>query len=176
MLCTVILETKVHVILKFMSSYATLPTKVCIVKATLFPVIIYGYESWTIKKAERHISKYFMLRFVFVIFYIVHYWYIEMQLIFVCCLCILQLDWIHLLVLTSVFAGGFLGFSSIRMLSVRSILMVQGLGLWAFTAKGSGSIPGWGTKIPQAVWYGKTKNCYLQIEISLLLLFQFGYL
>ena len=30
----------------------TLPTKVCLVKAMVFPVVIYGYESWTIKKAE----------------------------------------------------------------------------------------------------------------------------
>ena len=30
----------------------TLPTKVCIVKAVVFPVVIYGCESWTIKKAE----------------------------------------------------------------------------------------------------------------------------
>ena len=30
----------------------TLPTKVCIVKAMVFPVVMYGYESWTIKKAE----------------------------------------------------------------------------------------------------------------------------
>ena len=30
----------------------TLPTKVCIVRAMVFPVIMYGYESWTIKKAE----------------------------------------------------------------------------------------------------------------------------
>ena len=30
----------------------TLLTKVCIVKATVFPVVIYGCESWTIKKAE----------------------------------------------------------------------------------------------------------------------------
>ena len=30
----------------------TLPTKVCLVKAIIFPVVIYGYESWTIKKAE----------------------------------------------------------------------------------------------------------------------------
>ena len=30
----------------------TLPTKVCLVKAMVFPVIMYGYESWTIKKAE----------------------------------------------------------------------------------------------------------------------------
>ena len=31
----------------------TLPTKVCIVKAMVFPVVMYGCESWTIKKAER---------------------------------------------------------------------------------------------------------------------------
>ena len=30
----------------------TLPTKVHIVKATIFPVVIYGYDNWTIKKAE----------------------------------------------------------------------------------------------------------------------------
>ena len=30
----------------------TLPTKVCIVKAMVFPVIMYGCESWTVKKAE----------------------------------------------------------------------------------------------------------------------------
>ena len=30
----------------------TLPTKVCLVKAVVFPVVMYGYESWTIKKAE----------------------------------------------------------------------------------------------------------------------------
>ena len=30
----------------------TLSTKVCIVKAVVFPVVIYGYESWTVKKAE----------------------------------------------------------------------------------------------------------------------------
>ena len=30
----------------------TLPTKVHLVKAMVFPVVTYGYESWTIKKAE----------------------------------------------------------------------------------------------------------------------------
>ena len=29
----------------------TLPTKVCLVKAMFFPIVMYGYESWTIKKA-----------------------------------------------------------------------------------------------------------------------------
>ena len=31
----------------------TLPTKVCSVKAMVFPVVMYGYESWTTKKAEQ---------------------------------------------------------------------------------------------------------------------------
>ena len=31
----------------------TLPTKVCLVKAIIFPVVMYGCESWTVKKAER---------------------------------------------------------------------------------------------------------------------------
>ena len=30
----------------------TLPTKVCLVKAMDFPVVMYGYESWMVKKAE----------------------------------------------------------------------------------------------------------------------------
>ena len=30
----------------------TLPTKVHLIKAMVFPVVMYGYESWTIKKAE----------------------------------------------------------------------------------------------------------------------------
>ena len=30
----------------------TLPTKVCLVKAMVFPIVMYGYESGTIKKAE----------------------------------------------------------------------------------------------------------------------------
>ena len=31
----------------------TLPIKVCLIKAMVFPVVMYGRESWTIKKAER---------------------------------------------------------------------------------------------------------------------------
>ena len=31
----------------------TLPTKVCLIKAIVFPVVMYGCKSWTIKKAER---------------------------------------------------------------------------------------------------------------------------
>ena len=37
----------------FKSRDITLPTKVCLVKAMVFPVVMYGCESWTIKKAER---------------------------------------------------------------------------------------------------------------------------
>ena len=31
----------------------TLPTKVCLVKAMVFPIVMYGCENWTVKKAER---------------------------------------------------------------------------------------------------------------------------
>ena len=36
----------------FKSSNITFPTKVCLVKAMVFPVVMYGCESWTVKKAE----------------------------------------------------------------------------------------------------------------------------
>ena len=36
----------------FKSRDITLPTKVCLVKAMVFPAVMYGYESWTVKKAE----------------------------------------------------------------------------------------------------------------------------
>ena len=37
----------------FKSRNITLPTKVCLVKAMVFPVVMYGCGSWTVKKAER---------------------------------------------------------------------------------------------------------------------------
>ena len=37
----------------FKSTDITLPTKVCLVKAMVFPVVMYGCESWTVNKAER---------------------------------------------------------------------------------------------------------------------------
>ena len=37
----------------FKSRDITLPTKVCLVKAMVFPVVMYGCESWTVKKAKR---------------------------------------------------------------------------------------------------------------------------
>ena len=42
--------TNLNSILK--STEITLPTRVCLVKAVVFPVVMYGCESWTIKKAE----------------------------------------------------------------------------------------------------------------------------
>ena len=39
----------------FKSRDITLPTKVCLVKAMVFPVVMYGCESWTVKKAEHQI-------------------------------------------------------------------------------------------------------------------------
>ena len=36
----------------FQSRDISLPTKVHLVKAMVFPVVMYGYESWTVKKAE----------------------------------------------------------------------------------------------------------------------------
>ena len=36
----------------FKSRDITLPTKVCLVKAMVFPVVMYGCESWTIKRAK----------------------------------------------------------------------------------------------------------------------------
>ena len=36
----------------FKSRDITLPTQVCLVKAMVFPVVMYGCESWTVKKAE----------------------------------------------------------------------------------------------------------------------------
>ena len=56
-------ETKRHLLLGrkvmtsldsiFKSRDITLPTKVCLVQAMVFPVVMYGCESWTVKKAER---------------------------------------------------------------------------------------------------------------------------
>ena len=64
-------ETKRHLLLgrKAMTNLGsilesrdiTLPTKVCIVKAMVYPVVMYGCESWTIKKAECQRSDVFEL-------------------------------------------------------------------------------------------------------------------
>ena len=52
--------TKLDSILK--SEDITLPTKVRLVKAMVFPVVMYGCESWTVKKAERRRMDAFELR------------------------------------------------------------------------------------------------------------------
>ena len=44
-------KTNVNSILE--SKDITLPTKVRLIKAMVFPIVIYGCESWTVKKAER---------------------------------------------------------------------------------------------------------------------------
>ena len=41
----------------------TLPTKVCLVKAMVFPVVLYGCKSWTVKKAEHQRTDAFELRY-----------------------------------------------------------------------------------------------------------------
>ena len=40
----------------------TLPTKVCLVKAIVFPVVMYGYESWTTQKAVFFIKELLLLK------------------------------------------------------------------------------------------------------------------
>ena len=46
----------------FKSKDITLPTKVCLVEAMVFPVVMYGCESWTVKKAEHQRIDAFELR------------------------------------------------------------------------------------------------------------------
>ena len=50
-----IVMTNLYSILK--SRDITFPTKICLVKAMVFPVVMYGCESWTVKKAECEESK-----------------------------------------------------------------------------------------------------------------------
>ena len=53
----------------FKSRDITLPTKVCLVKAMVFPVFMYGCESWTVKKAEcRRIDAFVLFCFNFILF------------------------------------------------------------------------------------------------------------
>ena len=47
----------------FKSRDITLPTEVCLVKAMVFPVVMYGCESWTVKKAERQIEELMLLTY-----------------------------------------------------------------------------------------------------------------
>ena len=52
--------TKLDSVLK--SRDITLPTKFCLVKAIVFPIVTYGWESWTIKKAKSRRIDAFELR------------------------------------------------------------------------------------------------------------------
>ena len=45
----------------FKSRNITLPTKVCLVKAMVFPVVMYGCESWTVKKAVKSAEELMLL-------------------------------------------------------------------------------------------------------------------
>ena len=45
-------KVMIHLDNIFKSRDITLPTKVCLIKAMVFPVVIYGCESWTVRKAE----------------------------------------------------------------------------------------------------------------------------
>ena len=45
-------EAMTHLYSLLKSRDITLPTKVCLIQAMIFPVVMYGGESWTIKKAE----------------------------------------------------------------------------------------------------------------------------
>ena len=47
----------------FKSRDITLPTKVHLVKVMVFPVVMYGCESWTVKKAERQIEELMLLTY-----------------------------------------------------------------------------------------------------------------
>ena len=51
------------------STDITLPTKVRLVKAMVFPVVMYACESWTVKKAERRRIDAFVCLFVLILFY-----------------------------------------------------------------------------------------------------------
>ena len=58
----------------FKSRDITLPTKVHLVKAMVFPVVMYGCESWTIKKAEhQRIDAFVFLFFFFNFFYFLNF-------------------------------------------------------------------------------------------------------
>ena len=55
----------------------TLPSKVCLVKAMVFQVVMYGCESWTVKKAEhRRIDAFVLFLFYFILFnFTILYWF-----------------------------------------------------------------------------------------------------
>ena len=50
--CSLLKQAKSIYQLSYQGRDITLPTKICLVKAVVFPVVMYGCESWTVKKAE----------------------------------------------------------------------------------------------------------------------------
>ena len=59
----------------------------------------------------------------------------------------------------------FLVWLKIKLLVLGNSLAVQWLGLRAFTSEGLGSIPGWGTNIPEAVWYSQKKKKKIKLLV-----------
>ena len=58
----------------FKSRNITLPTKVHLAKAMVFPVVMYGYESWTVKKAEhRRIDALKKFLFIYLLYFTLQY-------------------------------------------------------------------------------------------------------
>ena len=51
--CSLGRKARINLVSLFKSRDITLPTKIHLVKAMVFPLVIYGCESWTVKKAER---------------------------------------------------------------------------------------------------------------------------
>ena len=64
----------------FKSTGITLPTKVCLVKAMVFPVVMYGCKSWTVKKAERQRTDAFELWCWRKLFFFGLVWFIKLCL------------------------------------------------------------------------------------------------
>ena len=63
----------------FKSRDITLPTKVHLVKAMIFPVVVYGYENWTIKKAEsQRIDAFFF--FNLFIYFLIFYFFLNFKI------------------------------------------------------------------------------------------------
>ena len=79
-------------------------------------------------------------------------WYLWIQL---------EMNW-NILVIITRSGMTFKNISIIKKKGGGNSLVVQWLGLHAFTAKDQGSIPGQGTKIPQATWCGQKKIFFFQ--------------
>ena len=65
----------------FKSRDITLPTKVRLVKAMLFPVVMYGCESWTVKKAECQRIDAFVFLFLFFFLVFLSFFFFKLYII-----------------------------------------------------------------------------------------------